>query len=181
MVHLDIIRKGRGKWVTVALELFDVKHLKGYFLKKSARYIPENIYTARTIGRIIDLNHGINLGGIYALRNDEAGRSTHQKLLWSSGTIKACYRDIEITMASEIPMTEVKEIREGKLVEGVKFDTQKIFAYLVRHFGFDDYSKDSYVEMAITVDAAQLDGNANRVTIGFKIVDKRERDLITKN
>jgi hypothetical protein len=108
MMHLNKIIKGRGKWGTMALELFNVKQLKGYFLKKSARYIRENINTARTIGRIIDLNHVINLRGIDALRTAEAGRSTHQKLLRSSGTIKACYRDIERTMSSEIPMTEVK-------------------------------------------------------------------------
>jgi uncharacterized membrane protein (DUF106 family) len=36
MMHLNKIRKGRGKWGTMALELFNVKQLKGYFLKKSA-------------------------------------------------------------------------------------------------------------------------------------------------
>jgi hypothetical protein len=138
------------------------------------------MYMARTIGRIIDLNHGINLSGIDALRTAEARRSTHQKILWSSGTIKACYRDIEKTMSCEIPMTELKEMREGKLVEGVKFDTKKPFAYLVRHFGLDEYAKNGSVEMAITVDDTQLDDNATHVTIGFKILDKRARDPITK-
>jgi hypothetical protein len=180
VIHLNKIRKGRGKWGTMALELSNVKHLKGYFLKKSALYIRDNIYTARMIGRIIDLNHGINLSGTDALRTAEAGRSTHQKILWSSGTINACYRDIERAMSSEIPITEVKEMREGKLVEGVKFDTKKLFAYLVRYFGLDEYAKNGSVEMDITVDAAQLDDNSTHVTIGFKIVDKRERDLIKK-
>jgi hypothetical protein len=78
-------------------------------------------------------------------------------------------------------MTEVKEMREGKLVEGVKFDTKKLFAYLVRHLKLDEYAKSGSVEMAITVDAAQLDDNANHVKIGFKIVDKRARYPITKN
>jgi hypothetical protein len=40
-------------------------------------------------------------------------------------------------MSSEIPMTEVKEMREGKLFEGVKFDIKKQFAYLVHHFVLD--------------------------------------------
>jgi hypothetical protein len=137
MMHLNIIRKGRDKWGNMALELFNDKHLKGYFLNKSARYICENISTARTIGRIIDLNHVINLSGIDAIRTAEDGRPAHQKLLWSSGTIRTCYRDIERTMSSEIPMTEVKEMREGKLVEGVKFDIKKLFAYVVCHFGLD--------------------------------------------
>jgi hypothetical protein len=71
-------------------------------------------------------------------------------------------------------------MREGKLVEGVKFDTKKIFTYLVGHFGLDEYAKNGSVEMAIMVDATQLDDNATHVTIGFKIVDKRARDPITK-
>jgi hypothetical protein len=79
MMHLDKIRKGIGKWETMVLEIFNVKQIKGYFLKKSARYIREDIYTARTIGRIIDLNHGINLSAIDTLRTAENGRSTHQK------------------------------------------------------------------------------------------------------
>jgi hypothetical protein len=83
-------------------------------------------------------------------------------------------------MSSEIPMTEVKETREGKLIEGVKFDIQKLCTYLVHHFGLDEFAKNGSIEMAITVDAAQLDDNVTRVTIGFKIVDKKARDPITK-
>jgi hypothetical protein len=108
MMHCIKIRKGRGKWGNMALKLFNVKQLKGYFLKKSSRYIRENIHTARTICRIIDFNHAINLSGIDALRTAEAACSTHQTLLWSSETIKACYREIEKNMSCEIPMTEVK-------------------------------------------------------------------------
>jgi uncharacterized membrane protein (DUF106 family) len=35
MMHLNKIQKGRGKWRTMALELFNVKQLKGYILKKN--------------------------------------------------------------------------------------------------------------------------------------------------
>jgi hypothetical protein len=50
----------------------------------------------------------------------------------------------------------------------------------VRLFGLDEYANNGSIEMAITVDAAQLDDNASHVTIGFKIVDKRARDPIKK-
>jgi hypothetical protein len=63
-LHPNKIQKGKGKLRTMVLELFNVKQLKCHFPKKSARYIHDNIYTGRTLGCIIYLNHGINLSGI---------------------------------------------------------------------------------------------------------------------
>jgi hypothetical protein len=114
------------------------------------------------------------------LRISEVGALNTQKLMWSSRSVEACYREIESTMSKEIPMMEIKQMMDGKLVEGVKFNTKKLVAYLVRHFGLEQYATYGTVEMTITVNAAKLEENATHVMIGYKIVDKQARVPITK-
>jgi hypothetical protein len=70
-------------------------------------------------------------------------------------------------------------MRNGKLVEGVKFDTKKPFAYLVRHFRLEQYLKDGTVEMVSKVYAAKLDDNNMHGMTGVIIFDKRARDPTT--
>jgi hypothetical protein len=72
-MHLYKIHKGKGKWASMVSELFNMNQLKGHFLKKSSKYVRDNIYTAPTLGHIIDLKHGINLSGLDALRIEVIG------------------------------------------------------------------------------------------------------------
>jgi hypothetical protein len=59
-------------------------------------------------------------------------------VLWSSGSIKKCMRDVEKTMKEKIVWTIIHEIHDSKLVDGVNFDTEKLFTYLINAFHLSD-------------------------------------------
>jgi hypothetical protein len=94
----------------------------------------------------VDLRHGINLSGVDALRGMEpiryrknvAARSNTNLMLWSSRSIKNCMRDVEKTMKEKIGWTTIHDIHDDKLVDGVKFDTEKLFTYLINAFRLSD-------------------------------------------
>jgi hypothetical protein len=64
-------------------------------------------------------------------------------------------------------------------VDGVRFNMLALFAYLFESFGLSKDAKYPYVEIAVTVDGARLDGNCQHVTIGLKICDKLAKDQVT--
>jgi hypothetical protein len=65
------------------------------------------------------------------------------------------------------------------LVDGVKFDTEKLFTYLINALHLSDIALNESVEHALTVDGAKLNDQVHHVTIGFKICDKRARDPVS--
>jgi hypothetical protein len=63
-------------------------------------------------------------------------------------------------------------------MDGVKFDIEQLFRYLVQHFRLSEKAKHTSVEFAITVDWAPLDSHCGHATLGFKIVD--EDDIVER-
>jgi hypothetical protein len=59
------------------------------------------------------------------------------------------------------------------MADGVKFDIEKLFTYLVEKFHLADIALRDSIKIALTADGATLD--QRHVTIGFMICDKRAR------
>jgi hypothetical protein len=68
---------------------------------------------------------------------------------------------------------KIRERHEEKIVDGIQYDTEKLFTYLVNAFHLGELAKHETVEMAIIVDRAKLDDKVHHVTKGFKICDNR--------
>jgi hypothetical protein len=121
----------------------------------------------------MDFHHGFNLwlGSLAA-----CGSITLQRSLSS---VKKEHREIEKIMQEEIILTVINDKFKKKHVDGVKFDTEKLFHYLVHNFGLSEKAKHASVEFTIAVDAPPLDNHCVHVTIWFKIVAKDAIDSIT--
>jgi hypothetical protein len=65
------------------------------------------------------------------------------------------------------------------VIDGIKFDTRALFAYLVKALGLEEESKITNVEISITVAGAKLYSNTHHVMIRFKICDKMARDPVS--
>jgi hypothetical protein len=78
-------------------------------------------------------------------------------------------------MSLEIIFQIISEKPMGKKVDGVSFDPQELFTYLIKHFCLSDVAKWRSVEIALTVDRAPPDDHTGHVTVGFKICDKEAK------
>jgi hypothetical protein len=84
----------------------------------------------------MDLHHGFSLCDIYACRLVEPAYLGSEHLLWYSSSVKRVYREIEKDVKLEINFSLFREQNEkGQIVDGIKFDTQDLFVYLINHFG----------------------------------------------
>jgi hypothetical protein len=158
--NLHKYKRVNGKWKKLAFSIFFVKQLRPALIGHVKTHLRENVWTCESLSRTMDLRHGINLSGVDALRgmdpirNRKNGpaRSNTNLVLWSSGSIKNCMRDVEKTMKEKIGWTTIHEINDDKLVGGVKFDTEKLFTYLINAFHLSDIALNESVEIALTVD-----------------------------
>jgi hypothetical protein len=75
-------------------------------------------------------------------------------------------------MTREINFKVINYKLNNKVVDGVRFNVEQLFRYLVTHFGLAEKAKTGTVEFAITCDGAPLVDLTGHLTIGFKIVDK---------
>jgi hypothetical protein len=82
-------------------------------------------------------------------------------------------------MKETIGWKKIRERHEHKIIDGIQYDTDKFFTYLVNAFHLGDLAKNETVEMVITVDGAKLDDKVHHVTIGIKICDKCAYDPVT--
>jgi hypothetical protein len=78
-------------------------------------------------------------------------------------------------MSEEITFKTIREKHMDKDVEGVSFDPEELFTYLINHFGLSDATKGRRVDICPTVDGAPVDGHTGHGTIGFKICDKEAK------
>jgi hypothetical protein len=185
--YLHKYKKGNGKWKTLEFLIFFIKELIPALIGHVKTHLRENVWTCEPLSRTMDLRHGINLSGVDSLRGMDplhyckngAARSNTNSVLWSSGSIKNCMRDVEKTMTEKIGWKAIHEIHDEKLVDGVKLDTDKLFTYLINAFHLSDIALNESVEIALTVDGAKLDDQVHHITTGFKICDKRARGPVS--
>jgi hypothetical protein len=86
---------GRGKWKSIALELYNLEVLKDSLIDQSFYHIKKNVYTKTSWAYTVYMYHGVNLSGIDNAQKIEATRNS-RCLLWSSGPVKAVHCDIRI-------------------------------------------------------------------------------------
>jgi chromosome segregation ATPase len=172
---------GAGKWKRIAKELFRIQVLRPHIFEHSVTHIRDNTYTDKSMARLMDLHHGFNLGGLDAFRLVGPNYMGEKRLLWSSSSVKRVFREIETEMKDEISFKVIRD-RNGKghIVGGNRFDTKKLFTYLVHHFGLSEEAKVRQVEIPLTVDGTPLDDKIGHVTIRSKICNKATRCPITK-
>jgi hypothetical protein len=130
------------------------------------------VYTAKSLARAMDLKHGINLGGIDAIHQIEPvqpsrkgpGCCHRNSILWSSSSIEGCMREVEKEMKETVGWKKIRERHEENIIDGIQYDTDKLFTYLVNAFHIGELAKHETVEMAITVNGAKSDDKVHHVT-----------------
>jgi hypothetical protein len=185
--YLNKYDTGRGKWKHVAYDIFLVKTLMPALIVYVKHHLKECVYTVESLARTMDLKHGINLGGIDAICQIEPiqprrkGRGYHHRdsILWSSISIKGCMREVEKELKEKVGWKKIRERYKENYIDGIQYDTEKFFTYLLNAFHLGELAKNETDKMAITVDGAKLDDKVHHVMIGFKICDKRACDPIT--
>jgi hypothetical protein len=68
-------------------------------------------------------------------------------------------------MKETVGWKKIRERHENKIIDGIQYDTDNLFTYLVNDFHLGDLAKHETVEMAITVDGAKLDDKVHHVKI----------------
>jgi hypothetical protein len=58
-------------------------------------FLHEPFFTTTKWAQAVDMNHGLNLGGIEAILNTEGTKKGAMGLVWSSGTVKYFHRAVE--------------------------------------------------------------------------------------
>jgi hypothetical protein len=160
------------KWKEIGKQIFHLQVLKLHLLRHAVTHIKQKMYTARSLARVVDLHHGSSLRGLDHLRLLEPTYLLDEHIMWSSSRVKKEHRAIEKEMTREINCEVINDKLNNKVVDGVRFDVEQLFIYLVTHFGLAEKAKTCTVEFAITCDGAPLDDLTGHLTIGFKIVDK---------
>jgi hypothetical protein len=185
--YLNKNETGHGNWKRVAYDVVLVKTIRPALIEHVKHHLKECVYVAKSLARTMDLKHGINLGGIDAIHQREPVKLSHKgrgcchqnSFLWSSSSIKGCMRDVEKEMEETVGWKNIRERHRDKIIDGIQYDKDKLFTYLVNAFHLGELAKHETVDMAITVDRENLDGKVHHVTIGFKICDERACDPIT--
>jgi hypothetical protein len=140
-------------------------------IQQSVDHIRDSIYTSWKLAKTVGMNHGVNLSGIDAIRGIDESLNG-RKLLWMASSVQKVMRQEEQQMVNEIDSTVIKEEHQDKVVDGIKFDIEQLFIYIIKHFSLEQKVHTGTVEIGITVDGAELEPNAHHVTIGFKLCDK---------
>jgi chromosome segregation ATPase len=94
MQKLNAMTSGDGKWKRLAHQLFNIQILP-HLIKLSVENIREKTYTVTSMVRVMDLHQGFNLCRLDAFRLVEPAYLGHERLLWSSSSVKRVFRQIE--------------------------------------------------------------------------------------
>jgi hypothetical protein len=172
---------GRGRMKKIANQLFASKYLKSLLILLTVRHVRGEVYTKTKLAEATDRVPGFSLRCVEGFRSIQNGKKGVQKMVWSSGSIKKIHRSIEKEMQAIIPMTVINEMHDGSSVDGISFDEEAVFQFIVEKFGLSKKAKHGTVEIALTIDGAKLEGKLCHVTIGFKLVDVDSVDPNTGN
>jgi hypothetical protein len=146
--------------------------VKPYLIRNTVNHIKKNVFTALSIARVMNLHHGFIFCGLDHLRHVEPAHFRGECMIWSSSSVKKEHIEIEKIMQDKIDFTVINDKFKKKYVDGVKFDTEKLFHYIVHHFGISEKVKHASVAITIRVYGSLLNDHGGHVIIGFKIVDK---------
>jgi hypothetical protein len=83
----------------------------------------------------VDMNHGLNLGGIDVIRNVKGTKKGSMGLVWSSGTVKAVHRAVERKMKTKVAFKLIGERHNYMWIYGVQLNVKELLIYLIKDFG----------------------------------------------
>jgi hypothetical protein len=97
----------------------------------------ETMLTRKKWAHAVDMNHGLNLGGIEVIREMEGNKKGCMGLIWSSGTIKNVHRAVEREMMSKVQFKLIGEAHQDVWVDGVELDVKELLIYIIAHYGLE--------------------------------------------
>jgi hypothetical protein len=84
-------------------------------------------------------------------------------------------------MLEHIETTDIDEIYDGEIVDGIRFDVEQLFTYLIVKFVLSNKAlRGQRVESVLTIEGVRLDDRTFHVTSGSKLVDPDYIDLNTE-
>jgi hypothetical protein len=175
-IHINSFIRGRGKWFVHAKDLLNVKQLMHLLVGIVVVLLCGTIFTKKKWAQAVDMNHGLNLGGIEVVRAMEGRGKNGQGLVWSSIRIKEVHRAVEEVMMKEMDFTIINVRHNDTWIDGVEIDAKKLLIYLVSHYGLSEKARTVGIEVSITVDSAKLDDSCCHTTAGWKFTDVSTRD-----
>jgi hypothetical protein len=182
--HVSYWLPGCGKWKEIAKVIWRLTHLKKNLIRLSMIYVRNKLYNAKAIARVMDLNHGLNLTGLEAFHKIDNLPKWAHGFIMSSSAVKTVFRKVKRVMTSEITTKQtqvtIDEDGDAHIINGVELNIEALFVYLIKHWDLGEIAKKRNVEIAITIDAAEIDNETNHITVGFKLCDKATRCPVTK-
>jgi hypothetical protein len=95
MQKLNAMTSGEGQLKRLAQKLFHIQILKPHLIKLSVKHICKKTYSATSMARVMDLHHGFNLYRLDSFRLLEPAYLGHERLLWSSSSVRRVFCQIE--------------------------------------------------------------------------------------
>jgi hypothetical protein len=162
-----------------AKDLLNMRPLRHILIGLVVVPLRDTLFTKQKWAQAIDMNHGLNLGGIELICEMEGNKKGCKCLVWSSGTVKDVHRAVERKMKTFVSFKLIGERHQDVCVENVELDLKQCFIYLIKHYGLEEKSLTIGCEISITADGAKLDEYCCRITCCFKITDPDPRDPLT--
>jgi hypothetical protein len=69
--YINAFCKGRGKWAQHAKHISNMTRLRYLLIGFVVVFLGETLFTRKNGAQAVDMNHGLNLGGIEVIRNME--------------------------------------------------------------------------------------------------------------
>jgi hypothetical protein len=129
--HLNSFCKGRGKWVQHAKDILNMAPLRCLLIGFVMVLLRETLFTKKKWAQAVDMNHGLDLGGIEVIQSREGTKKGAMGLVWSSSTVKDFHRAAEREMQTKVLFKLIKERREDMWIDGVQLDVHYT-VYLIR-------------------------------------------------
>jgi hypothetical protein len=152
--------KEEGKWAQHVKDILKMTPLRYLLISFVIVFLRETLFTKKKSAQAVDMNHGLNLGGMEVIRNMEGTKKGSMGLVWSSCTVKDVHREVEQEMKAKVAFKLISERHGNMWIDGVQLNVKELLIYLIKHFGLEEKARASGCEIAITVDGAKLDENS---------------------
>jgi hypothetical protein len=171
-IHIFIL--GHGKLIQHAKDLLHMSLLQHLIIGLVIVFLRETMFTRNKWAHAVDMNHGLNSGGIEVIRDMEGNKRD----AWDSfgHTIKYVHRAVEREMMSQSSFQLIGEAHQDVWGGGFELDVKELLIYIITHYGLEEKARETGCEISITVDGAKID---DYCSCGFKLTDKDSRDPLS--
>lgn len=129
------------------------------------------------VGKAMDRSFGgLNFEAYSIFRTIEGTAKGKHGMLPSSSSVKNSLKELNQYMDVEHFTFTQNYMDHGEVIG---FDVEKMIRFIIQRYGLHDHAINGPVELAVTVDGAQLTNDIGHVTLGVKLVDPRCIDPLT--